>query len=167
MSKSAEEIEPFSISDDDMTIVHKKDKNESKQQLLKKAVVMTVFITIALVVLFEIFGGGQDSRGNMTSPQSPQIRSPSVSDEKEGEIPEEGRLFIFNLANLKEGATGEITIRTRPSWAPKGVEQFESLVDSGFFDGCRFFRVVKNFIVQFGINVRSSTCFYPTYYYGA
>jgi peptidyl-prolyl cis-trans isomerase A (cyclophilin A) len=38
------------------------------------------------------------------------------------------------------------------SWAPKGADRFYNLVKYGYFDGNRFFRVVPNFMVQFGIN---------------
>lgn len=40
---------------------------------------------------------------------------------------EEGRLIQFEVANLDgiEGNTGTFTIRTKPSWAPKGVQRFE------------------------------------------
>ena len=38
------------------------------------------------------------------------------------------------------------------AWAPKGADRFYNLVKYGYFDGNRFFRVVKNFMVQFGIN---------------
>jgi hypothetical protein len=156
MSISAEEIEPFSISDNNMTSIQRKDRNEFRQQLWKKVLLAVGIIAMLIVLLFQIFGG-RDTHTNVASPQLPELRSPSKSEAKETVTAvDEGRLFVFNLSNLKEGATGEITIRTRPSWAPKGVEQFEKLVDSGFFNGCRFFRVVKNFIVQFGINVRSS-----------
>ena len=37
-------------------------------------------------------------------------------------------------------------------WAPIGVERFETLTRESFWDGCRFFRVIENFVVQFGIN---------------
>jgi peptidyl-prolyl cis-trans isomerase A (cyclophilin A) len=38
------------------------------------------------------------------------------------------------------------------SWAPKGADRFYNLVKYGFFDNCRFFRVMPNFMVQYGIN---------------
>lgn len=37
-------------------------------------------------------------------------------------------------------------------WAPIGAERFMTLSSDGFFDQCRFFRVLKGFVAQFGIN---------------
>jgi len=37
-------------------------------------------------------------------------------------------------------------------WAPRGVEHAVSLFRKGFFDGVPFFRVIKGFLVQFGLN---------------
>jgi len=67
----------------------------------------------------------------------------------------ESQLFTFTLENLGEHSneTGTIFIETLPEWAPLGVDRFHDLVASDFFSGCHFFRVVPNFIVQFGINV--------------
>ncbi len=47
---------------------------------------------------------------------------------------------------------GDFVVRVEPSWAPRGAARFRGLVEAGFYDGCRFFRVVPNFMVQFGIN---------------
>jgi peptidyl-prolyl cis-trans isomerase A (cyclophilin A) len=47
---------------------------------------------------------------------------------------------------------GAVAIEVRREWAPRGADHFYSLVKTGFYDGNRFFRVVRNFVVQFGIN---------------
>jgi peptidyl-prolyl cis-trans isomerase A (cyclophilin A) len=47
---------------------------------------------------------------------------------------------------------GPFVVEVHRDWAPKGADRFYNLVKYGFFDECRFFRVVPDFIVQFGIN---------------
>jgi len=44
------------------------------------------------------------------------------------------------------------TIVLREDWAPKGHARFKELVDSCFFDDSPFFRVVEDFVAQFGIS---------------
>lgn len=51
-----------------------------------------------------------------------------------------------------EASTGDFTIEVNREWAPIGANRFYELVKSGYFDECRFFRVVPNFMVQFGMN---------------
>eukprot|EP01080_Neovahlkampfia_damariscottae_P000596 gene596-8101_t len=65
-------------------------------------------------------------------------------------------LFAFTLAKeykvrfqLK---TGNITLHVNSEWAPNGVERFMKLVKEKYYDDNGFFRVVPNFVVQFGIN---------------
>jgi peptidyl-prolyl cis-trans isomerase A (cyclophilin A) len=47
---------------------------------------------------------------------------------------------------------GPLVIEVHRAWAPKGADRFYNLVKNGFFDDVRFFRVVPDFMVQFGIN---------------
>ena len=46
---------------------------------------------------------------------------------------------------------GLVVIEVTRAWAPRAADRFYNLVQSGFYDGDRFFRVVS-FVVQFGIN---------------
>lgn len=62
-----------------------------------------------------------------------------------------GRIYTFELASLNDGKTGKVVIQTRPEWAPLGVEHFHELMDSEFYKDAKFFRVVNDFVVQFGI----------------
>lgn len=50
-----------------------------------------------------------------------------------------------------ECTNGEFTIECYKDWAPLGVERFYDLVRDGYFDDTGFFRVVPNFVVQFGL----------------
>eukprot|EP00039_Didymoeca_costata_P004968 m.77291 g.77291 ORF g.77291 m.77291 type:complete len:204 (-) comp12614_c0_seq1:62-673(-) len=46
---------------------------------------------------------------------------------------------------------GVITILVNRSWAPIGADHFHALLMDGFYNEAAFFRVVPNFVVQFGI----------------
>lgn len=50
-----------------------------------------------------------------------------------------------------ECSNGEFVVECHRDWAPIGAERFYQLAKSGFFDEARFFRVVPDFVVQFGI----------------
>src|SRR6185295_16785282 len=49
-------------------------------------------------------------------------------------------------------SAGKFVITVHRAWAPNGADRFYNLVKNGFYDETRFFRVVPNFMVQFGIN---------------
>lgn len=51
-----------------------------------------------------------------------------------------------------ETSAGNFTIEVPRKWAPVGADRFHDLVKKEFFNDVRFFRVVPNFMVQFGIN---------------
>src|SRR5262245_27354439 len=47
---------------------------------------------------------------------------------------------------------GDFVIEVTRAWAPNGADRFYNLVKNGFYDDCRFFRVVYGFMVQWGIH---------------
>ena len=73
------------------------------------------------------------------------------------------RAALMKPAGLKERApnvfkarfdttAGIFIIEVHADWAPRGADRFYNLVKNGYYDGCRFFRVVPGFVVQFGIS---------------
>jgi len=47
---------------------------------------------------------------------------------------------------------GDFVVRVTRAWAPLGSDRFYNLVIHGYFTDAAFFRVVPNFIIQFGLS---------------
>jgi peptidyl-prolyl cis-trans isomerase A (cyclophilin A) len=47
---------------------------------------------------------------------------------------------------------GTFVVTVHRAWSPRGADRFYNLARAHFFDGVTFFRVVKGFVVQFGIS---------------
>jgi peptidyl-prolyl cis-trans isomerase A (cyclophilin A) len=73
------------------------------------------------------------------------------------------RAKLMNPAQLNETAPdtfqvkfdttqGEVTIEVTRAWSPNGADRFYNLVKNGYYDNCRFYRVLDNFMAQIGIN---------------
>jgi cyclophilin family peptidyl-prolyl cis-trans isomerase len=45
---------------------------------------------------------------------------------------------------------GDVTIQLRPDLAPHAAERLRTLSAQGFYDGCKFFRVIAGFMAQTG-----------------
>ena len=58
----------------------------------------------------------------------------------------------FDLGGLEtKNGIGTIVIAVHPSWSPNGAKRFLKLVKLNHFSGCKFFRVIENFMAQVGI----------------
>ncbi len=51
-----------------------------------------------------------------------------------------------------ETSKGAFVVEAHRAWAPEGVDRFYQLVGTQFFDQERVFRVIPEFIAQFGLN---------------
>jgi len=47
---------------------------------------------------------------------------------------------------------GDFVVEVHRDWAPHGADRFYNLVRNGYFTNAAFFRVVKGFVVQFGLS---------------
>jgi peptidyl-prolyl cis-trans isomerase A (cyclophilin A) len=92
-------------------------------------------IVFALAFALAIFGGQSSSRaGDLSNPASLNEKAPAVYKVK------------FDTSK------GTFVIEVHRDWAPNGADRFYNLVKNGFYNDDRFFRVIKDFMVQFGIN---------------
>ena len=75
--------------------------------------------------------------------------SKPATEEKKVEAPAQAP----DLFKVKfETSKGDFVVEVHRDWAPRGAQQFYTLVTSHFYDGARFVRVLPNFVVQWGIN---------------
>jgi len=47
---------------------------------------------------------------------------------------------------------GTFVVEVHRNWAPRGADRFFNLVKAGFYDECRFYRVIDSVLVQVGIH---------------
>ena len=60
---------------------------------------------------------------------------------------------LISMYNVKfETSAGDVLIEVNSDWAPIGAAHFKELVEAGYYDGCRFFRVIDGFMAQCGMN---------------
>lgn len=71
------------------------------------------------------------------APQTPAVQAETAPDS-----------FLVAFQTNK----GRIVVQSVRSWAPRGVDRFYTLVNGHFYDGVKFFRVLPNFMAQFGIS---------------
>src|SRR6266536_1344729 len=83
--------------------------------------------------------------GGCSTPSTPAREEPRMETAPE--------VFQVNLDTSK----GSVILEIHRDWAPAGADHFYTLVKTRFYDDARFFRVVRNFVVQFGINGNPKT----------
>jgi peptidyl-prolyl cis-trans isomerase A (cyclophilin A) len=77
-----------------------------------------------------------------TSAKAPALMDPSTATATAPPV------YKVKVATTK----GDFTIEVHRDWAPNAADRFYNLVKAGFFTDLAFFRVVKGFMVQFGIH---------------
>ncbi len=80
------------------------------------------------------------SETTTTTPEEPAKELPPLKD-----APEAG-----DDVAILETEKGRIVVMFFPERAPKHVENFKTLVSSGFYDGTRFHRCIQDFMIQGG-----------------
>jgi peptidyl-prolyl cis-trans isomerase A (cyclophilin A) len=101
---------------------------------MRRHAVASVLALVALAALTSCGGGKSGPSEELLHPGKLTAKAPQIYD--------------VRFATTK----GDFTIEVHRSWAPRGADRFYNLAKSGFFNGAKFFRVVPNFVVQFGIS---------------
>lgn len=113
------------------------------------------YIFIALAVAGITLGGIYFLRGGGTTPAA-EI-TPLAKQEETTAAPDVGAAPAAPTAKMPERVAavlktnlGDITLELFPKDAPKTVENFAKLAQTGFYNGVKFHRVIKGFMLQTG-----------------
>ncbi len=82
-------------------------------------------------------------------PKTARKQQPKAEESTEASAAKGGMPDVFKVRF--NTSKGDFIVEAHKDWAPLGTQRFYELVRSRYFDGARFFRVVPNFVVQFGL----------------
>jgi peptidyl-prolyl cis-trans isomerase A (cyclophilin A) len=99
-----------------------------------------IFIVCAVVAPAALIAQGTGGTGVDAS--KAKLRTPAALNEKAPAT------FEAKFDTSK----GPFVITVHRDWSPIGADRFYNLVKNGFYDDCRFFRVLDGFMAQIGIN---------------
>lgn len=104
---------------------------------MRKFIIIGIILVVALAVAF-LLPNGQESE--------PQVTEENIDDtQMQTNIDE-----FKNKTVVLKTSEGDIELVFYPEDAPKAVENFIRLAESGYYDGVIFHRVVKDFMIQGG-----------------
>src|SRR5215469_974841 len=96
---------------------------------------MPFIAAVSLVSAIRARAGNTNFR-HLLDPKSPELNRPAPD------------LFRVRLETSK----GIILVEIHRDWAPRGADRFYNLVQAGYYNDDRFFRVIRGRWAQFGIN---------------
>jgi peptidyl-prolyl cis-trans isomerase A (cyclophilin A) len=105
---------------------------------------MRFWSTMITVLVFGVMAGtgGKTASAQGANLNKAKLRTPAQLTEKAPDT------YKANFDTSK----GAFVVEVHREWAPNGADRFYNLVKAGFYDDIRFFRVLDNFMAQFGIN---------------
>jgi peptidyl-prolyl cis-trans isomerase A (cyclophilin A) len=120
------------------------------------------FLTISSVLVSYVWGQAPSTGAKPAPVPKSGVSKPATGAHSVSATPRLDRALL-KPALLKEKAPetyqvkfattrGDFTVAVTRAWAPLGADRFYNLVKHGFYDNASFFRVVPNFVVQFGIS---------------
>jgi cyclophilin family peptidyl-prolyl cis-trans isomerase len=143
-------------------------ENNGKAARTSRDIIIAIAVAAVLIVSLKTFSTSpwhgkaamEDQQGRHRRQQPPNTKAKSAEaaaaplvKEAGGGIEDQNLIrFVFRNLDGEEGHEGEVVVMLRPEWAPIGVARIRELTADSFWDDCRAFRVLPNFVVQLGIN---------------
>ena len=122
-------------------------------------------LTVISLIVTILFAAGCSRNTSGQTPAPVETGKPTAIEDAASSLTpaEAARQKLLNPALLNEKAPekfrakfttskGDFVVEVTRAWSPNGADRFYNLVKNGYYDDCRFFRVIDNFMVQFGIN---------------
>ncbi len=98
------------------------------------------------IAVATLAGCAPPQQADLPLPMGPPLDKQVESDDTPaGDVPETYQVKL-------ETTQGDVLIEVHRDWSPHGAARFYELVKIGFYDDCRFFRVIPGFMVQWGIH---------------
>mmetsp|Transcript_4803 Transcript_4803/g.10940 ORF Transcript_4803/g.10940 Transcript_4803/m.10940 type:complete len:263 (+) Transcript_4803:64-852(+) len=141
-------------------------RNAASMKMSTQFLVVFVFAAVAVATI-KTFGTApwhakatmaEDQHHHHQTEANANVKSANVADiavakDADKDIQDSNLIqFVFSNLNGEEGDEGEVVVKLHPEWAPIGVTRIKELTADSFWDECRAFRVLPNFMVQLGIN---------------
>ena len=142
--------------------------NNGKAARSSRDIIIAIAVSAILVVSLKTFSTSpwygkavvEDQQGHKPCQQPPKTMAKSVEaaaaplvDGVDRDIEDQNLVqFVFSNLDGEEGHEGEVVGMLHPELAPIGVTRIKELTADSFWDDCRAFRVLPNFVVQLGIN---------------
>ena len=97
-------------------------------------------LALAMFIVLLLGCGGSEPEEQLPA------RNPLLSPEQFGEMAPATFQVQF------ETSAGNFLVEVHRDWAPLGADRFYNLVTSGYYDDTRIYRVIGDFMAQFGLN---------------
>ena len=129
---------------------------------MKKIIILTV-LSLTLICLLAgcgprqgEAGSGSDTSGQAPSePSPPANRTPLPERPRPETLEEQMEITINATITMEDG--GVIKIELYPELAPQSVRNFVYLARDGYYDGLKFHRIMKGFMIQGGCPLGTGT----------
>mmetsp|Transcript_13243 Transcript_13243/g.31007 ORF Transcript_13243/g.31007 Transcript_13243/m.31007 type:complete len:223 (+) Transcript_13243:192-860(+) len=106
---------------------------------------------VIIALLFALSAVSSTSINIATGKQAQQTQAQTPAQAQEQAQEQAPESFLVEMETDVDGG-GKVVLNVTRAWAPIGVDHFYKLVRNDFYTANAFFRVVPDFVVQFGIN---------------
>ncbi len=117
---------------------------------------MRLTVLCAIAISFPTLSPGSPGQESLQSTKPPPSQGKTqVADKAKKKVsapPKKAEKAPKKYYAVFETSKGPFIIEVKRSWAPLGADQFYNLLKTGFYDDNRFFRVMPDFVIQWGIS---------------